>query len=78
MTRYDSLIGEIKGKIEILVDEVLPRIEGKISKMEEGLNNHLAHHDKRDERRTERWFKVGMIIFQIILSGMLSYLLLKK
>ena len=78
MTDRDSTIGELKGKIEILVDEVLPRIEGKISKMEEGLNNHLAHHTKNDENKSERWFKVGMIVFQIILSGMLSYLLLKK
>ena len=78
MTDRDSAIGELKGKIEILIDEVLPRIEGKIVKMEEGLNNHLAHHTKHDENKSERWFRIGMIVFQVILSGMLSYLLLKK
>lgn len=78
MTRNDSLIGEIKGKIEILIDEVLPRIEGKIGKIEEGLNNHLSHHEKHESKKSDRWFRIWMIVFQVILSSMITYLLIKR
>jgi len=78
MKSRNSTVGELKGKIELLIDEVLPRIEGKIMKIEEGLNNHLKHHLKIDERKSDRWFKIGMIVLQVILSGMVSYLLIKK
>lgn len=78
MTKRNSTLGELKGKIEILINEVLPRIEDKIIKIEEGLNNHLKHHEKTDEKKSDQWFKIGMIVLQVILSGMLTYLLFKK
>lgn len=62
-----STLGEIKGKIELLINEVLPRIEGKITSIEEGLNNHLKHHLKLEEKKSDRWFKIWM-----------TYLLSKK
>jgi len=78
MGRSNGVIGELKGKIEVLIDEVLPRIERTISKMEEGLNNHLAHHTTHDEKKSDRWFKIGMIVFQVVLSSMITYLLIKR
>ena len=70
-----SLIGEVKGKVELILSEVLPRIEVKISSIETGLNNHLAHHERNKESRGERWFKIGMIVVQAVLTAMLGYLL---
>ena len=78
MSRRNSILGELKGKIELLLKEVLPRIEDKIDKIERGLNNHLKSHEKIDEKSSDRWFKIITIIFQVALSAMVTYLLLKK
>jgi cytoskeletal protein RodZ len=78
MAQRNSVIGELKGKIEVLINEVLPRIESKIMNIEESLNNHLSHHLKHDEKKSERWFRIGMLVLQVILSGMVTYLLIKK
>ena len=78
MAHRNSIIGELKGKIEILTNEVLPRIESKIIRIEEGLNNHLSHHEKNEAKKTDRWFRIWMIALQVVLSGMITYLLIKK
>ena len=73
-----SLIGEVKGKVEPILSEVLPRIEAKISSIEAGLNNHLAHHERNKESRTEKWFKLGMVVLQVVLTTMVGYLLTRR
>jgi len=78
MDRGNSIIGELKGKIELLINEILPRIEEKIVKIEEGLENHLKRHSKCDEKKGDRYFKVATLVLQVILSAMVSYHLMKK
>jgi hypothetical protein len=73
----NSVIGELKGKVELLINEVLPRMERSMVRIEKGLNNHLKHHVENDSMRGDRWFKIFIIILQIILSGMVSYLLFR-
>ena len=73
-----SLIGELKGKIKLLLEEILPRIERTITRIERGLVNHLKHHEEREKQKSDRWFKVSVIVLQILLSAMVSYILLKK
>ena len=73
--RRNSTIGELKGKMETLLDEVLPRIEGRIGGIEKSLSNHLKHHEQAGEKRSDRWFQIGMVVLQVALTGMVLYLL---
>ena len=74
----NSTIGELKGKLKLLLDEILPRIERTISRIERSLNNHLRHHVETEKQKSDRWFKVLVIVMQILLSAMVSYLLFGK
>jgi len=73
----NSDIGEIKGRIDILIREVLPRIERRIASIARGLNNHLKHHEDLAEKKGDRLFKIIVIVLQILLSAMVSYLLFR-
>ena len=73
----NSTIGELKGKLKLLLDEILPRIERTIARIERGLNNHLRHHVEKEKQRGDRWFKIAVIVLQILLSAMVSYLLFR-
>lgn len=73
-----SIVGEMKGKLKLLIEEILPRIERTISRIERALNNHLRHHVENEKQKSDRWFKVAVIILQILLSAMVSYLLFTK
>lgn len=72
-----SMIGELKGKLKLLLDEILPRIERTIARIERGFNNHLRHHMENEKQKSDRWFKVAVIVLQVVLSAMVSYLLLR-
>ncbi len=78
MDKSNSIIGELKGKIELLINEILPRIEDNIMKIEKGLENHLKHHLKYDSKKGDRYFKVATLILQVALSAMVSYHLMKN
>jgi len=73
-----SLLGEVKGKLELLLSEVLPRIEAKISSIETGLNNHLAHHERTKESRAEKLFRISIVVLQVVLTTMVGYLLTRR
>ena len=78
MNGKNSTLGEVKGKIELLIGEVLPRIEGKISRIEVSLDNHLKHHLHTGEKQGDRWFKIAMVALQAGLSAMVMFLLARK
>ena len=74
----NSTIGELKGKLKLLLEEILPRIERTIARIEKGFNNHLRHHMENEKQKGDRWFKISVIVLQVLLSAMVSYLLLNK
>ena len=78
MDKRNSIIGELKGKIELLINEILPRIEDNIVKIEKGLENHLRYHLKSETKKGDRFFKVATLVLQVILSAMVSYHLMKN
>lgn len=48
--------------------------ENNINYVVKRLDNHLKHHEECEKRRSDRWFKLLTILFQVALG----WLILKK
>lgn len=78
LSDHDRLI-----KLEQRVDTNLEGINDKLSEQKTLMTNHLAHHEatekariQTEEKKSDRWFKLFSIVFQGIITVLLTYLIM--
>lgn len=78
---HDRLI-----RLEARVDSTIETTNGKLDELKTLMTNHLAHHEateiaqlesqkKTEEKKGDRWFKIGNTLLQVIVAALLSYLI---
>ena len=72
VTPTNGLIPQLKK----IMDNHLLHHEQEESKMSIALNAHLENHEVRENKYSDRWFKVGMIIVQALIAMGLGLLAL--
>lgn len=75
---HDRLI-----RLETRVDSNTETTNSKLDELKTLMTNHLAHHEAMEkteqakvEKKSDRWFKISTIILQVVMSGLLTYLIL--
>lgn len=78
---HDRLI-----RLEARVDSTIETTNGKLDELKTLMTNHLAHHEateiaqadaqkKNEEKKGDRWFKIGNTLLQVVTAALLTYLI---